>query len=70
MKGKTKEGHLIKYSPNNTFGATDQFIIGNKVILFSIANEIFTLIIEGEEIAKTQRALFESIWIQNQERTK
>jgi len=56
-------GHKIKYFDDGGFcGLTDQLIIGNKVIFFSIRKELFTLILESEEIAKTQRFLFENMW--------
>ncbi len=45
-----------------TFGNTDQLIIDDKVITFSIEKEIFVTIVESKEIAQSQRALFELIW--------
>lgn len=66
MQKNRKSGHKIKYFDDKGLcGQTDQFIIGNKVIFFSIRKELFTLILEGEEIAKTQRFLFESLWKYN-----
>ncbi len=65
MQDKIPKNHFIKYfGEGEPFGTTDQFIIGNKVILFSLDKEIFVTIIEGAEIAKTQRALFDIVWNQ------
>ena len=67
MNENKKLNHQIKYvDDNGACGLTDQFIIGNKIILFSINKEAFTLIIEGEEIVKTQKFLFETLWKANQ----
>lgn len=63
MRSDPKEYHHIKYlNDNGACGITDQLIVGNKLILFSMNTELFTLIIESEEIVKTQRFLFEQIW--------
>lgn len=57
------KNHIVQYWSDGIFaGATDQLVIGNKTIIFSIKKEIFTLIIESEEIAKTNRAQFENMW--------
>jgi sugar-specific transcriptional regulator TrmB len=59
----TKQNHSIKYlNDNEMLGATDQLIVGNKIIMFSIREELFTLIIESEELAKQQRFLFDMLW--------
>ncbi|MEI6022258.1 MAG: helix-turn-helix domain-containing protein [bacterium] len=66
MQSNQKPNHQIKYlDDSEQCGITDQFIIGNKIILFSMNKELFTLIIESEEIVKTQRFLFEQIWKNN-----
>ena len=63
MQNKISKNHFIKYyGDSSDFGMTDQFIIGDKVIHFSFGKEIFVLIIEGHEIAKSARALFEIAW--------
>ena len=66
MRKNRQPNHKIKYfEDGGSCGQTDQFIIGNRVIFFSIKKELFTLIVESEEIAKTQRFLFESLWKSN-----
>lgn len=66
MNTKPKPSHGIKYVDDaGIAGSTDQLIVGNKVIQFSTREELFTLIIESEELAKTQRFLFEQIWKSN-----
>lgn len=63
MQGRLTKNHQIKYfGDSNNFGMTDQLVIGDTVISFSLGKEIFVLIIEGREIAQTQRWLFETIW--------
>jgi sugar-specific transcriptional regulator TrmB len=58
-----KPNHHIRYlNDEGKCGITDQLIIGNKIMLFSMNKELFTLIIESQEIAKTQRFLFDAIW--------
>lgn len=59
----SKSNHKVKYfNDEGSCGLTDQLIVGDKVILFSIHRELFTLIIESREIAKTQKFLFEGLW--------
>ena len=63
MQNKISKNHFVKYlGDNQLFGMTDQFIIGNKIIMFSFGKEIFVTIIESKEIAKSQKALFEYVW--------
>lgn len=51
------------YNDNQKCGMTDQLIVGNKIIMFSTSKtELFTLIIESEELAKTQTFLFNILW--------
>ena len=58
-----KPNHHVKYlDDKGQCGITDQFIVGNKIMLFSMNKELFTLIIESEEIVKTQTFIFENIW--------
>jgi HTH-type transcriptional regulator, sugar sensing transcriptional regulator len=63
MQRNPKPYHQIKYlNDNGACGITDQLIVGNKLMLFSMNTELFTLIIESEEITKTQRFLFDQLW--------
>ena len=63
MQKHKNPDHKIKYLDDKGLGGqTDHLIVGNKVIFFSINKELFTLILESEEIAKTQRFMFESLW--------
>lgn len=63
MQQKPKPHHLIKYlNDEGKCGITDQLIVGNKLMLFSMNKELFTLIIESEEIVKTQKFLFDQLW--------
>ncbi len=63
MQGGLSKNHKIKYLGEGVeFGFTDQLIIGDRIMSFSFGKEIFVLITESREIAKTQRGLFESLW--------
>lgn len=63
MQNKTRSFHFIKYlNDNNQTGITDRFIIGNKIILFSMNRDIFTVIIESEELVKSEKFMFDFIW--------
>ncbi|HEY4513642.1 MAG TPA: helix-turn-helix domain-containing protein [Candidatus Paceibacterota bacterium] len=61
MQNRVKPNHKLKYISSEG-GMTDQLIIGNKVFFFSMNKNLFTTVIEGEEITKTQKLLFETIW--------
>jgi len=61
MQKHAKPHHKLKYI-EGAGGMTDQLIIGNKIFLFSMNKNLFTIVIKGEEMAKTQKLLFETIW--------
>lgn len=44
------------------FEHTDTLIFENKTALFSFKKEIFTVVIESQQIADTHRALFDAAW--------
>lgn len=46
------------------FGNTDCLIVENTTYMFSLGTEVFVTVIESEEITKTQRAMFEWLWMQ------
>ena len=63
MQGGLSKNHTIKYFGEGAdFGFTDQLIIGDRIMSFSFGKDVFVLITESREIAKTQRALFEALW--------
>jgi sugar-specific transcriptional regulator TrmB len=63
FKIKLNPNHKIKYIKNNTLDEqTDQLILENRIIFFSINPELFALSIESPEIAKIQRFMFENLW--------
>jgi len=62
-KIKQRPNHKIKYINDKNFGGeTDQLITENRIVFFSFSPRPFALIIESEELAKTQKCLFENIW--------
>ncbi|MBI5733706.1 MAG: hypothetical protein HY973_02050 [Candidatus Kerfeldbacteria bacterium] len=48
--------------PNFKFGSTDNLILGNKLVIFSLAGDVSVIVIENKEIALTYRTLFEAAW--------
>lgn len=48
--------------PDFEFGFCDNIIYGNKVAIFSLKKDIFVIVIESEDIAKTYRAMFNWAW--------
>lgn len=63
MQKNPKPYHQIKYlDDKGQCGLTDQLIVGNKIMLFSMNKELFTLIIDSEELVKAQKFVFEQMW--------
>lgn len=57
------KNHLVRLLPQDfEFGFTDNLIFGNKLVIFSLKKDVFVIVIESEEIAKTYRAMFEWAW--------
>lgn len=55
--------HLIHLLPAGVhFTENDNFIMGNKVAIFSSQKELFVVVIESEAIAQSYRAFFELAW--------
>lgn len=63
-KSNTHQIRLIDKSFE--FGNTDCLIVGNTTYMFSLGTEVFVTIIESEELTKTQRAMFEWLWMQSE----
>lgn len=62
-KMNKNKSHKLKYINTPPIGATDELIIGNKIMTFVFSEkEVFTIITESKEIAQTKKALFELIW--------
>ncbi len=63
FKKEYKKGYQLRHLSNEfEFGFTDNVIYENKLVIFSLKNHIFAIVIESEEIAKTYRAMFEWAW--------
>lgn len=57
------KNHFIRTLPDNfAFGMTDMLIFENKVVIFSLQKNLFVIVIESEDIAKSQRAMFNWAW--------
>lgn len=62
LRGKK---HFVRTLPTDyEFGFSDNLIFDNKLVIFSLKEEVSVIIIESEEITKTYRALFEWAWRQ------
>ncbi len=63
MKKRASKNHYVRYSGiGEGFGTTDQLIVGDKIMSFSLGKEVFVVITESRELAKTQRGFFERVW--------
>ena len=62
MQKRKSAKHLVKYHPTKEMGLTDQCIIDNKIFTFSLKKDIFTTLVESEEMAQSARAQFNILW--------
>lgn len=63
IKPTLGKNHKIRLlDPSLKFGNTDNLIFGNKLVIFSIRQDIFAIVIENKDIAETYRALFNGAW--------
>ncbi len=61
--GMGKNHHMRLLDPRKfSFPKTDNLIFGDKIVMFSLTGEIFTVIVEHRNIAETYRSLFEAAW--------
>lgn len=47
---------------------TNNIIIGNRLVVFSVKRDYFVVIIESDDVANTYRTLFETAWRQSEKR--
>lgn len=60
---KNNPNHKQRILPTDfEFGFCDNMIFGKKLAIFSLKDDIFVIVIESEEVAKTYRAMFEWAW--------
>lgn len=60
LQGKN---HLVRILPEkHEYGATDNLLFGNKLVIFSLKKDVFVISIESIEIVKTYCVLFEWAW--------
>ena len=58
-----KKGYQLRsLGPEFEFGFCDNVIYGNKLVIFSLKGELFVIVIESLEVAKTYKAMFEWAW--------
>ena len=63
MKKTPRKNYSVRYhGDGKDFGTTDQLIIGDTIMSFSLGKEVFVIITESRELAKTQRGFFERVW--------
>lgn len=51
--------------PNEVYFTSETYIYGNKVTVLDIGRNIFGVVTENEQIASSQRAVFELAWSQS-----
>lgn len=57
------KNHFIRTLPTDfEFGMTDMLIFENKVVMFSLQKDLFVIMIESEDLAKSHRAMFNWAW--------
>lgn len=59
--------HIRLLSPSLRFSNTDNLIFGNKLIIFSIKENVFAIVIEDHNIANAFRSLFNAAWEMSKE---
>jgi len=52
-----------KILPDDTSFTSETYIYGNKIAILDMNKDIFGIITESEQIATSQRAIFEHVWI-------
>ena len=62
FQGTAKYLREVRFTPNTINFENATFIYGNRVAIISSKEGGFAVVIESEEVAKTQRALFEALW--------
>jgi sugar-specific transcriptional regulator TrmB len=63
IRQKLGKGYQLRLSGKNLpFGDNEQFVFKDKIIYFSLQKNIFVVVIENEDLAKTQKAMFEMAW--------
>lgn len=63
IKNHQGKNHFTRLLPDNLpHGDTDMMILNNSVAICSLKKSIFVTIIESDDIANSQRALFECAW--------
>lgn len=62
QKSDKKELRQIKFLSQQTNFTAETYIYGHKVAMFAHKKEFIGFIIESEEFAQAQRAIFEEIW--------
>ncbi|MBU1167454.1 helix-turn-helix domain-containing protein [Patescibacteria group bacterium] len=62
-----RENHKIRFLPQKFDFPIDCFIYGNSVVLFSLTDHVFALIIESQDISKALGTFFELAWLSGEE---
>jgi HTH-type transcriptional regulator, sugar sensing transcriptional regulator len=64
---KVKNYRIRLFEESFRIGDNEQFIFKDKIIFFSLQKYIFVVVIENEDLANSQRVLFDFAWNQGQE---
>jgi DNA-binding MarR family transcriptional regulator len=63
INSKTRQDYEVRLTPPSLpFGDNEQFIFEDKIIYFSLQKNIFVVVIENQDLAITQKTMFELAW--------
>ncbi|MDO8649266.1 MAG: helix-turn-helix domain-containing protein [Candidatus Peregrinibacteria bacterium] len=64
VRPRTGKNHHIRILDTKRFpfANTDMLIIGNKIMMFSLKDDLVAIVIENTQLANSQRALFNAAW--------
>lgn len=65
IKSKIGKGYQLRFAPRDLdFGENEQFILEDKIIYFSLRENIFVIIVDNIDLARTQGTMFDMAWQQ------
>ena len=71
MRDKINRGYQLRLSDSEFLqGQNEQFIFQDKIIYFSLSTDIYVVVIESEDLARTHKAMFEMAWKNAEELSK
>jgi len=62
MKERLGEKYEIRFNTDHAVGDSELFILQDKIIYFSLSEDLYIVVVENPDLAKTQKAMFEMAW--------